>query len=819
MRDDSAPPGGHAADPFDERRLLDVFLQSTPDQVYFKDADGRFVKVSAQLARRLGFVSPEDAVGKTDFDAFSEEHAAQALGDERRIIATGQPIIGFEERETFPDGRSAWVSTSKLPLRAADRTVIGTFGISRDITAQRAAEEALADAERRSRTVLELSGDMHARSGMDGRFSYVSPNSEQVLGRRAEDLLGSEAEEFVHRDDLQLVREASRAVCADGVAEVEFRVLGDDGRCRWMHVLLRARRDEQGAVSEIVHAVRDISERKAQEAQLREARARFELAFEHAPIGMALTDVDRRLVKVNRELCRMLGYSPEQLAGKTFAQVTHPDDADGDRRGLSEMLDGTRENYCAEKRYLHADGHVIWVALSVSAIRDESGAVRHFVAQTQDITERRSFQERLRFQAEHDPLTNLYNRRRFEAELSRQVQLSRRHGETASLVMLDIDHFKYINDSLGHSIGDRVIAHVGSLLQESLRGSDILARIGGDEYALILPHTDAHDARWLSEQLIMHIEQAPVRHDQHNYTLSACAGIVALDRHTVSAEDALVNADIALYDAKHTGRGRVAMHRPEGRKDALAGLSWSQLLPRALAQQRFVLYGQPIVELRTGETVMHELLIRMLGDDGEVIAPMRFLPAAARFGLMPEIDRWVITQAAALAGARPGQHLAVNLAARTIAESGLVAFIAAQLDRASANPADLSFEISEADVIANLHQARAMCEQLRALGCQVALDDFGSGFSGFSYLKALTVDVLKIDGQFVKELHANRLDRLVIEATLHVADGLGLPTVAEYVSERRVAKLLEQLGVRYGQGFYLGRPEPFALPSAAKRAA
>ena len=435
-----------------------MFLQSTPDQVYFKDADGRFVKVSAQLARRLGFVSPEDAVGKTDFDAFSEEHAAQALGDERRIIATGQPIIGFEERETFPDGRSAWVSTSKLPLRAADRTVIGTFGISRDITAQRAAEEALADAERRSRTVLELSGDMHARSGTDGRFSYVSPNSEQVLGRRAEDLLGSEAEEFVHRDDLQLVREASRAVCADGVAEVEFRVLGDDGRCRWMHVLLRARRDEQGAVSEIVHAVRDISERKAQEAQLREARARFELAFEHAPIGMALTDVDRRLVKVNRELCRMLGYSPEQLAGKTFAQVTHPDDADGDRRGLSEMLDGTRENYCAEKRYLHADGHVIWVALSVSAIRDESGAVRHFVAQTQDITERRSFQERLRFQAEHDPLTNLYNRRRFEAELSRQVQLSRRHGETASLVMLDIDHFKYINDSLGHSIGDRVIA-------------------------------------------------------------------------------------------------------------------------------------------------------------------------------------------------------------------------------------------------------------------------------------------------------------------------------------------------------------------------
>ena len=326
MGDDSAPPGDYAADPFDERRLLDVFLRNTPDQVYFKDADGRFIKVSDEQAKRFGFERAHDVVGKTDFDVFTEEHAAQAFADERRIIATGEPIIGFEERETFPDGRSAWVKTSKLPLRAADGTVIGTFGISRDVTAQRTAEEALADAERRSRTVLELSGDMHARTGADTRFTYVSPNCEQVVGYRREQLLGSRADEIVHPEDVALMHEASRAVRACGGAEAEFRVLGPDRRCHWVHVLLRARRDEHGEVSEIVHAVRDISERKAQEAQLSEATARFEQAFEHAPIGMALEDRDGRFIKVNRELCRFTGYREEQLAGRTFEEITHPED-------------------------------------------------------------------------------------------------------------------------------------------------------------------------------------------------------------------------------------------------------------------------------------------------------------------------------------------------------------------------------------------------------------------------------------------------------------------------------------------------------------
>jgi len=916
-----------------ERRVLDAFLETTPDQVYFKDLHGCFLRVSVAQAAKLGFKDPEEAIGKSDFDAFSNEHASQALEDERQIIATGEPTIGFEERETFPDGRVAWVSTSKLPLRNADGQIIGTYGISRDITAQRAAEQALAEAERQARAVIELCGDLLTRNDAEGRLLYISPNSEQVIGWRPDQLVGHRPGDYAHPDDAQRADAVWREVCEHGTAEIEYRVGRPDGSYVWIHALLRARYDEQGRVVEIVRAARDISaqkaaeeklaraeqefravieqsgdmlsrhddggryvyvsprctqitgytpdqlighrphefvhpedrprveqasrearrtgdadvehrlirpdgssawvhallhsrrdeqgrvveevvavrdvcERKEQEARLREATDRFEQAFERAPIGMALVGLDGAWLKVNRALCQITGYAEGELLARRFADITHPDDLEAGRAQFEECLAGKREAYTLEKRYVRADGRAIWTAQSTSVIRDQAGQPLHFVSQIQDVTERREFEQRLSYLADHDSLTNLYNRRRFEAELERQVAHARRYGDPAALVVLDLDHFKYLNDALGHKVGDRLIRHVGTVLKQRLRRFDILARPGGDEFAVILAQVDSELARRLAAEFVARIEQHPFTYDGHRYVLSASAGVVALDQGTASAEDALVSADIALYDAKHQGRNRIAVFSSETRRDVLAGLTWSQLLQDAFAHNHFILHAQPIVSLKTGETIMHELLIRMTGQDDELIPPNRFLPAARHFGYMPQIDRWVITQAARLAADQPGRCLTVNLAANTIAEPGLVAFITTTLADAGTDPADLIFELSEADVIANLDHARSACERLRALGARIALDDFGSGFSGFSYLKAMQVDLLKIDGQFVKELASNRVDQLIIEAILHVGKGMGLPTVAEYVTDEPVRQLLREMGATYGQGFHLGKPEP-----------
>jgi len=925
-----------------ERRLLKAFLETTPDQVYFKDLEGRFLRVSNAQAARFGFRDPAPLIGKSDFDVFSDEHAAQTWEDEQQIIATGEPIIGQEERETYPDGRVAWVLTSKLPLRNADGQITGTYGITRDITAERAAEKALAEAERQARTLLELSGDLHTRSDPNGVLSYASPNAVEVIGWQPEQLVGRRPRDFAHAEDRALCDEAVRTAAKRGAAEVEYRVQRPDRSSVWIHALLRARYDEQGHLIEIVRAarditaqkvaeahlaraeqefraviehsgdmlsrhdergrfayvsprcvqitgyspeqligqcpydlvypkdrdrvraasrearrsgqaqvehrlirrdgsltwvhsllhsrcddqgrvvegvasVRDIAERKEQEARLREAIERFERAFERAPIGMALVGLDGRWMKVNDALSRITGYSKSELLALHFVDITHPDDLQVGRSLFQECLAGKRDACSVEKRYVRADGRTIWIALSASVIHDQARNPLYIVSQTQDITERREFEQRLSYLADHDSLTELYNRRRFESELERQVATSRRYGEQAALVVLDLDHFKYLNDALGHKVGDRLIRHVGKVLKRRLRSSDILARPGGDEFAVVLPKVHLELARRLAVDFIAEIEQHPFPYDGHRYVLSASAGVVVLDEGTGSAEDALVSADIALYDAKQRGRNRVAVFSSETRQDVLTGLTWSQLLKEAFAQDHFVLHSQPIVSLKDGRIAMRELLIRMTAENGELVPPNRFLPAAAHFGYMPRIDRWVIAQAAHLAARHPGQCLAVNLAANTLAEAGLVAFIRRALEDAGADPADLVFEISEADVIANLDHARSVCEQLRAMGARIALDDFGSGFSGFSYLKAMQVDVLKIDGQFVKGLASSPVDQLIIEAILHVGKGMDLPTVAEYVTDEPVARLLREMGVTYGQGFHLGRPEPTRNACADRR--
>ncbi|MGO9753813.1 MAG: putative bifunctional diguanylate cyclase/phosphodiesterase [Solirubrobacteraceae bacterium] len=587
-----------------------------------------------------------------------------------------------------------------------------------------------------------------------------------------------------------------------------YRVRRPDGSYVWVHVLLRACRDEHGRLLEVVRAARDISTQKTQQARLLEATQRFERGFEHAPIGMALVGLDGRWLKVNRAMCAITGYPEPELLTMSFRDITHPDD-------IGQSLDGLRggqagQTYTAEKRYLHADGHVIWVQLACSVVCDEQGSPQHFVTQTQDITEPKQFQQRLAHLADHDSLTELYNRRRFESELEHQLSRTHRYHETAAVLMLDLDHFKYLNDSLGHHVGDGVIAHTGQLLATRLRSSDVLARLGGDEYAVILPRVGATQAREVATELVSAIERNPFEHDGHRYALSASVGVVLLDHDTASAEDALVSADLAMHDAKQHGRNRVAVYSPETRQDILAGLSWSQRLKEALANEAFRLRAQPIVDLGTGETVILELLIRMCATDGELVPPGRFLHAATRFGYMPTIDRWVISEAAQLAGVTPGRCLAVNLAATTIAEPGLVAYITDTLRAAGADPADLIFEVSESDVIANLEHARSVCQRLRALGARIALDDFGSGFCGFAYLKVLEVDLLKIDGQFVRELDSNRVDRLVIEAIVHVANGIEIPTVAEYVVNETVEQRVRELGVTYGQGFHLGKPAPLS---------
>ena len=463
-----------------------------------------------------------------------------------------------------------------------------------------------------------------------------------------------------------------------------------------------------------------------------------------------------------------------------------------------------------EKRYLRPDGSVVWVARSVTLVRDADGEPLHFLDQIQDVTERRRFERELRQLADHDPLTGLLNRRRFEQELDRHVAEVARYGPRGALLVLDLDHFKYVNDALGHHAGDELILSVAGLLSRRLRETDTMARLGGDEFAVLLPHADIAEARQVAEALVFTVrEEASVITGDRPRRVTTSVGIAPFTGAGLTGEQLLIEADLAMYEAKEAGRDRYAVvsHDTLSPGRVRGRASWLDRVRAALDDDRFVLHAQPIRDLRTGgEISQHELLLRMVGDEGELIAPGVFLPLAERLGLAPEIDRWVASRAIELLAGDPGGAVAleVNLFGPSLNDTALLHLIEAELRGNDIDPRRLIFEITETTAVSNIPLARRFAERLTGLGCRFALDDFGAGFGSFYYLKHLPFDYLKIDGEFVSGCLGNRTDQLVIEAVVRIARGLGKETVAEFVSDDGLERFVRTQGVDYAQGFHVG---------------
>jgi diguanylate cyclase (GGDEF)-like protein/PAS domain S-box-containing protein len=553
-------------------------------------------------------------------------------------------------------------------------------------------------------------------------------------------------------------------------------------------------------------------------AALREAEARFQRAFDSAPIGMALVSMEGSCLQVNHALCEITGYQRGELVALNLRDITYVDDQGEDTEQMSRLMDGEIPSYQIEKRFVRATGEVMWGLLSVSVVRAEEGEPQHLVYHVQDITERRRFESDLSHLAHHDPLTGLFNRRRFEVELNRQVLASERLGIPGALLMLDLDNFKYINDTLGHAAGDELVGRVAQALLRRLRRTDVLARLGGDEFAVILPGVELEGARELAESLLEIIQRdCVVLGGGRAMQVSASIGLAPIDAGTPrTPEQLLIDADLAMYGAKTAGRARVAVRNPDDsvEADLHETLTWAERIRTALKEDRFVLYEQPIEDLARGVISRHEILIRMVGDEGEHIAPMEFLPVAEQFGLVQAIDAWVVRHSIALiaeqAEAGNALQLEVNISGASVTDPELLVTIEDEIAATQINPGSLIFEITETAAIVNIPRARRFAERLAELGCRFALDDFGAGFGGFFYLKHLPFDTLKIDGEFVRGLATSGRDQAMVKAIAQVAAELGTETVAEFVGDEQTRELLRSYGVDYAQGYHIGKPQPVA---------
>lgn len=433
---------------------------------------------------------------------------------------------------------------------------------------------------------------------------------------------------------------------------------------------------------------------------------------------------------------------------------------------------------------------------------------------------RRSIEHELSWRASHDALTNLPNRAAFE----RAVEKALADGSATALLFVDLDQFKVVNDSGGHAAGDQLLCALADRLPAILGPGAMLARLGGDEFGVLMHTGSVDEALITAHQLRTTIGELPFVWNDQQFSVSASVGFVRLDRTMGTLAAALRAADIACYMAKEKGRNRVHVYSPDDVEQAeMAGnIGWVQRLQRALDEDSFVLYTQDIVPLAPDADGEHcEILVR-LADHGELIGPGHFIPAAERFGLMPQLDRWVVRQALRIIAARIAldhrphrRTYSINLSGPAVCDEGFFPFLKQQFEATGVPPQLICFEITETSAVANLERAAAFITTLRGIGCRFALDDFGAGMSSFHYLKRLPVDYLKIDGGFVKGMLRDRTDRAVVETINHLGHITGMKTVAEMVETADIFAALESIGVDYAQGYFMGIPKPFAIETSA----
>jgi diguanylate cyclase (GGDEF)-like protein/PAS domain S-box-containing protein len=808
----------------DDVGRLAAIVEASRDAIVGIGADGRVTSWNAGAVVLFGHL-PDEVVG-VDHSELLPSVLRPPLREHLARVRAGEPVVDWPARIVTRDGTPVDVEITISALAEEGHAFAGAAAlVIRDLAERK-------EAEHRFAALLEAAPDGMVIVDADGDIVLVNRQMEQLFGYPREELVGQSIERLVPARLRAAHRDHRLRFGGDGHpramgTDLDISLVRRDGSEVPVAVSLSPLQTDAGRL--VIAAVRDVSERRRSQRELAQSEERFRRSFEDSAVGMALMTADDhvgdRLLEVNDALVAITGYPADELRGHGLPVIVHPDDLPSLDRDLEDLLTGDTPVLRREVRLTGASGGLLWASLTVSLVRDAAGRPVHAVLQLQDVSERIRFEEELRHLADHDPLTGLLNRRRFEQELARELATARRYGDRGAVAVMDLDDFKLVNDSLGHAAGDELIRVVSSALAQRLRGTDVLGRMGGDEFAAVLPRVTERQALRIADVLLAAVReaaQASVVRTERRVTASIGVAVFG-PGDDVTAEDVLARADIAMYDAKEDGRDRVALYDPEAprHQGMRSRLALAERVEAALEHDRFVLHAQPIRPVDGSAERRYELLLRMVGEDGKLVGPATFLPVAEGSGLAQRIDLWVVRRALelladpeVLGGAAAFE---VNLSATTINDPTALDLIASTVSGSGIDASRLTFEITETAAIVSMRRAVVFAERMRAIGCRLALDDFGTGFASFTYLKHLAFDYVKIDGEFVEDLPSSRVNQLIVRSIVDLARGLGKKTIAEYVTDAASARLVSELGVDYVQGFHVGRP--FPLPDGVAAAA
>ncbi len=672
--------------------------------------------------------------------------------------------------------------------------------------------------ERRFKALVQHAADMIVVTDGEGRVTFLSPSFKDQLGYDPSEAFSLTGGDLVHPDDMKRVGDIFAAAKLDAgePLSLELRVRAADHTWRWFDVTITNLLDDPD-VAGVVSNLHDITDSKASEVALRDAEERFRTSFDEAPIGMILASRQGLVTQANRAFCQIVGRDLEEVTGMSVDTLTHPDDREASRSWRTLLLTGEVSNYQIEKRYLHADGHAVWTSLRASFVRDASGNPLYAIGQIEDITERRAMSALMAHAAIHDPLTDLPNRVLFADRLELALARSLRGSRHVAVMFLDLDHFKLINDSMGHDGGDQLLRAVAGRIRGSVRPGDTVARFGGDEFTILFEDViDAGSAREAAERTLADLAR-PFELDEGEVFVSASVGIALSATGHDTPAVLLRNADAAMYRAKERGRGGIELYDLEEDPWTVRRLRTGNDLHRALERDEFELHYQPFVDLHTATMVGVEALVRWRHPTRGLLLPGEFIDLAEDTGLIVPLGYWVIGEACRQAvvwrerrdeaGQEPWRlMMSINVSPRQLVERNFAARLLEIVDASRVDRDSLLLEVTETTVMRDPEHAIAVLETLKAQGMHICIDDFGTGYSSLSYLKRLPVETIKIDRSFVDGLGENQEDTAIVRAVIGMADSLRLLCVAEGVETPDQVDALRTLGCHIAQGFLFGRP-------------
>jgi len=795
---------------------LMVLLDTLQDRIYFKDRQSKFLRINRALASRFGLDDPAEAVGKSDFDFFPREFAQRTYECEQEIIKTGKPVVDLEEHTVWRDNKESWTLASKMPYRDATGRVIGTFGLSRDITDHKKAEEALRTSMALYHSLVQNLPQNIVRKDLEGRFTFANTQFCQTIGRRLEEVLGRTDFDLFPAALARKYQEDDHRVIKTGKTwetVEEHHPAGKD--LLYVRVVKTPIHDARGYVTGVQCMFWDVTDLHRAQKALESSEERYALAVEGANDGLWDWDLRTGEIYFAPRWKSMIGHENAEI-GKSpeeWMKRVHPDDLEKLKNDLASHVLGKTAHFENEHRMLHKDGGYRWMLSRAIGVRARSGKAVRLAGSQTDITDRKRFEEQLAQQAFYDTLTGLPNRALFMDRLTLAVTRARRRKTALfSVLFLDVDRFKDVNDSLGHLKGDLLLTAIARRLETCVRPGDTVARLGGDEFTILLDDMrDAADAVQVADRILDQMGK-PFLLEGNEVFATVSIGI-APGADYDKPDDLLRDADTAMYRAKERGKNCYEVFDSAMHSRAVARLQLETDLRKAIERKEFRVYYQPIVSLLTNSLVGFEALVRWQHPQRGLVPPAEFLPLAEETGLILLIDFAVLREAARQTRIWQTRYesaadlrINVNLSTKQFSQPGLVDRVKEVLSQTGLDGRHLTLEITESAIMEESKALTDLLDQIRKLDIRLYLDDFGTGYSSLGYLHRFPIHSLKIHSSFVGQLGKEDDPGQLVRTITTLAENMSMGVVAEGVETREQLSMLRELRCHRVQGYYFSRP-------------